>query len=266
MIDSVDSRLQNASAPSSSMKLFTGIGSQYSGNTFVANANNWLHDLRSQLNGFHMGAGAWGQSYGAIPLGDRFLLSCGHNGPEVGKPLKYVKEDGTVFSTTISHWINDFPNGDADMSIYVTSTALPAWVYRAPIINLPNALRELLTPYNPPTVGITQGNYTAGPAAAYGYYNTPDNRMVRVAALDGVNPSTTLRTPLYHYSVVGDSGSPDYALIGNTLYLLRIVLMGGGYGQCVCDYIEYINSMIARGATAAGISPITVVAVEPPTL
>lgn len=276
MIGSVDSRLQVAATPSTSMKLFTGVGMGYTGSTYTVNTSNWLHDLRDQLNGFHMRAGAWNQSYGAIPLGDRFLLSCGHNGPGIGNALRYVKADGTVFNTTISKWINDHPavaQGNvsdtkqayvADLSIYVTADALPEWVNRAPIINLPASTRTTLAALNAPSIGVTQGNWDAGPAAAYGYYDTPDNRMVRVASLAGLTPVTALRTPFYHYGVVGDSGTPDYALIEDTIYLLRVVLSSGGTGAYVCDYIDYINAMIARGATAAGISPITVSAVTNP--
>ena len=276
MMDSVDSRLQVAATPSASMKLFTGVGVSYTGTTFPVNTSNWLHDLRPQLNGFHMRAGAWNQSYAAIPLGDRFLLSCGHNGPGIGNALRYVKADGTIFDTTISKWINDHPNVNqgsvsdtkqayvTDLSVYVTASALPEWVHRAPIIDLPASTRATLTALNAPSIGVTQGNWNAGPAAAYGYYDTPDNRMVRVASLAGLTPGTTLRNPFYHYGVVGDSGTPDYALIEDTIYLLRVILNGGGTGVYISDHIGYINAMIARGAAVAGIAPITISAVPNP--
>lgn len=270
MIDAVDSRLAVAATPAASMKLFTGLTAAYAGATFVANTANWLHDLRPQLNGFHMKAGGWTQSYGAIPLGDRYLLSCSHNGPDIGEALTYVKADGTVFNTTVSKWINDNVakvSSDTkqaytvDLSVYVTAHALPEWVCRVPIVNLPAATRDILNFYSPPTVGVTQGNWQSGPAGAYGLYDTPDNRMLRVAALNGTTPSSSLRTPFHHHGKVGDSGTPLYALIADTLYLLGVTLSEGGSGLYVCDHMAEVNSLIARGAAAAGIAPITVSAV-----
>lgn len=270
MASAVDGYLTAAATPSTSMKLFMGIGALYTGSTFAPNTSNWLQALRSQLTGFHSKAGAWTQGYAAIPLGDRFALSCGHNGPGIGTVLTYVKGDGTIFETTISHWIND--HGDvaqiyvsdtkqayqADLSVYVLADALPAWVNRAPIIRITDEDRVVMDSYDPPTVAISQGGWNAGPSSPYGYADTPDNRMVYAKSMLIKTPRTGLRDPFFHDVKTGDSGSPEYVLINDTLYLYRVITNTGGSGVYVADWIPYINSMIARGATVASIPPITI--------
>jgi len=275
MSASVDALLTSAATPSTSMKLFTGVGPVYSGSTFVPNTDNWLQSLRSQLTGIHMGAGAWTQSYGLIPLGDRFLLSCGHNGPRLGDTLKYVKADGTVFTTTISKWINDHEDilqiyvSDTkqayvtDLSLYVTADVLPAWVYRAPIIRITDEDRAAMDSIDPPTVAISQGNWTDGPTSPYGKADTPDNRMVFVKSMLLKTPRTGLRDPFHHGAYVGDSGTPEYVLLGGVLYLYRVITTGGETGIYVADWLDYLNALIVRGATAASISPITVSTTTP---
>lgn len=265
----VDRRLAVAAAPSASMKLFTGIGAGYSGSTFTPNTANWLQDLRSQLTGFHMGAGGYNQSYALMPLGDRFVLNCAHNGPEpLPLSLKYVKGDGTVFTTTATHWINDrvgAVSSDAqqayvdDRMIYVLADALPAWVYRAPILQLTSEQKTAFA--NVPTIMITQGNWTSGPSSPYGFADTPDNRMVAIRNFGLSTPLSGAREAFRHVGQTGDSGCPDYLLIGDVLYLVRLTTFSNGSGPFIGDQMAYLNSLIARGATAAGISPITLTAV-----
>lgn len=268
MIEGVDSRLAVAAPPQDSMKLFTGIGPGYFGSTYTPNAQNWLQDLWPQLTGFHMGAGGYAQSYALIPIGDRFVLNCAHNGPEpLPLTVKYVAADGTVFTTTATHWINDRVGAlcsdtqqpyQTDLMIYVLADPLPAWVNRAPIIGLTNTQRTLLDPYDPPTVAISQGNWTAGPSTPYGKANTPDNRMAFVKSLLLKTPRTALRNPFHHGAYVGDSGTPEYILLDDVLYLYRVIASSNETGVYVADRIDYINSMIARGAAVAGIPAITI--------
>jgi hypothetical protein len=267
MIEGVDSRLAVAAPPSSSMKLFTGIVANYTGSTFVPNTANWLHDLRSQLTGFHMGADAWTQSYALIPLGDRYALSCGHNGPGPGTTVKYVSPTGVVFTTSILAWINDYPARSSsdtqqtyqtDLMVVVLADPLPTWVYRAPIIAITAGLRTALDTYDPPTVAISQGSWTAGPSTPYGEADTPDNRMAFVKSMLLKTPRTALRDPFHHGALVGDSGTPEYILIDDVLYLYRVITQPNETGVFVADWFTYINAMIARGAVVTGIPAIKI--------
>jgi hypothetical protein len=267
MIDGVDSRLSAAAAPSTAMKLFTVIGALYTGSIYTPNPQNWLQDLRPQLTGFHMGAGAWTQSYALIPLGDRYVLSCGHNGPGPGESVKYVSATGDVFTTTITHWINDYParaSSDTkqayqtDLMVCVLADPLPAWVYRAPIIALSDTLRTALDAYDPPTVAISQGNWTDGPTSPYGFADTPDNRMAFVKSMLLKTPRPALRDSFYHGAFEGDSGTPEYILLDDVLYLYRVITNSAGSGVYVGEWLPYINSLIARGATVAGIPAVKI--------
>lgn len=270
MIEGVDSRLATAATPALSMKLFNGIGPAYTGSTYVPNTSNWLHDIRPQLTGFHMGAGGYTQSYALIPLGGRFVLNCAHDGPEpLPLTVKYVGPDGQVFTTTATHWINDRVGAKTsdipqayrtDLMLYVLADPLPAWVYVAPIINLTDANLAALAPHAPPTVAISQGNWTGGAALPYGLTNTPDNRMAYVKNLALGAVTDPLRSPFQRDVQVGDSGTPEYILLDGVLYLYRVITGTGGAGVPVGRWIPLINNLIARGALRAGIPPIRVAA------
>ena len=262
MIDSVDSRLAVAASPSSSASLFSNTTANWTSTVFVPNSQCWLQDLRPQLTGVHMYAGGYLQSYAAAPISPRHGLSVSHGGPDIGTTIRFVSPTGTVFTTTILKWINDNPNvgqgsvSDAkqpyvtDLSVYLFEHELPDWVFKAAILPIANSDRNISYPMDPPTVVISQGNWTIGPAES----NTPKNRQVYVKSLNLITPRPLLRNPFHHEVVVGDSGSPEFALIDNKLYLVRIVTSYGGSGVFLGDYLNYINSLIKRADASASIS------------
>lgn len=221
------------------------------------NTGLWCQDLRPQLTGVHMGAADWGQSYGLQAITPRHAISCAHNGPPVGKSVKYASASGGVFTTSISKWINDAPSVASsdtkgpwvtDLSVYLLADELPAWVCKAPVLALSTAERAELTALNPPTLAVSQGNWSAGPAAS----NTPQNRKayaknIALGAVAGAED-------FFHLVQVGDSGTPEFIVADGTLYLHRIITAYGGGGVFVSQHVSYINSLIARADAAAGIS------------
>jgi hypothetical protein len=259
MISAVDTRLAGRNA-ATDLALFSNTTGNWASAVFVPNASFWCQDIRAKLTGFHMYAGDWSQSYGLQMITPRHAISCGHNGPPPGKPLRYVSADGTVFETSISKWINDFPNAGStsdtnrtfvtDLSVYLLADEAPAWVYKAPILGLTNQDREWLGPLDPPTVAVSQGSRTDGTPIQ----NTPNNRKLYVKSLILKSPRTALRDPFYHAVTVGDSGTPEFILVKDTPYLYRIITGSNGSGVLVADHVAYINSLIARADAAAGIS------------
>ncbi len=263
MIVAVDSRLATAGAPSDSMKLFSGIGPVYTGTDYPLNTACWLHDLREQITGVCMYAGNYTQGYDLAPLGDHYALCCGHNGPEpLPLTCRWVNVDGTVHTNTATHQINDYPSGEADLQIYVFADPFSEWVKRIPIIALTLAERAAMAAFDPPTMAVSQGTWMNGPTTPYGYADTPDNRMAYVKSLSLATLLTTLRNPFFHAAFTGDSGTKEYVLTNDTLYMLRVITQGSGAGVFICDHIDYVNSLIAEGATASGHAPITISAIR----
>jgi len=260
----VDDRLAAVTvSPADAMPLFSNTTAHWTSTTFVPNADNWLQDLRPQLTGIHMYAGDYHQSYGMMPITRRHVISCGHNGPRVGNTVRYVKEDGTVFETTILKWINDHSDispldvsdtkqtpAQGDLSIYLLADELPTWVNIAPIFpHISNFYKNQLIP-RIPTVRISQGNLVS----------TPKNREVSISsALGGTgNPTVdSLRASFWQFVAFGDSGTPIYFLIDHDLDDLtpaRLYLYEVCSGEVLADFLPYINSMISRADAAAGIT------------
>ena len=259
-VQAVDSRIAGQD-PSTSMPLFSNLTPKWTLTTFVPNSHFWLKDIRAQITGIHMGADDWTQSYGLMPITKRHCLSCGHNGPPPGKVVKYVNTNGEVFEARILKWINDHPGlgqdrvsdqkqagPHPDLSVYLLDKELPDWVRIAPIFpKLKSDELSYLSLHNTPAICISQGNVddTTLPAAQ----RTPNNRMAYITRFPGLGPGdTALRNPFYHSVYTGDSGTPMYLLVGDTLYLYSLVS-----GAVVADQLPYINSMIVRANVTAGL-------------
>jgi len=281
MTEQVDSRLAGKDA-ATDMRLFTGLGSNTTATVFPQNTTCWLHSLRSQLCGFHMGAGAgYGQGYGLLPLGGRFFLGVAHNGPAAGATVYYPLPDGTTFTTTIQRiFLDNATTGVSltgvspdtvasgarrayDFSIYITAAAAPSTLSVIPLVNLDINL-SLMTVLNPPTVYISQGSSTSTAAKA----PTPQNRKCAVMPFtNGYYSADTfaLRSSFGHQVSVGDSGCPQYLLINNKLYLQEMNTLG--YAPISTgNGFNYIQDLVNRAAAAHGISPITITTVKNPPL
>ncbi len=247
---------------SETMPLFSNISAAYEGNTFVPNDNLWCNDIRSQLTGIHMGAGNFHQTYGLMPLGDRFALSCGHNGPELNEPgsvctVKYVSATGVVETATAVAKVNAYGAADSevvaagvpavDMQIYAFSNDIPSFAYRAPLLALTASDITAIHRRGGETVMISQGNRTDG---IYPEQNTPKNRKVyRSTPSNGLFP-----IDWRHYITVGDSGTPSYVLLNDVLYLVGVI---SGFSMSQTT-INYLNILIGIAAARSGNTPITV--------
>jgi len=274
-LESLDSRISGKD-PATTMKLYSNTTAKWTSNVFVWNDDNWLDDVKDQLDGFHMYVSDWDQSYGLMPITPRHVLSCGHNGPDVPSPphkIRYVNpEDPTmVFETDIIARINDYPGKfssdtkqplEEDLSVYLLADPLPSWVNIAPIFPTLGAYDlRILERRNVPTVCISQGNRpTSDPyVASWPAAQTPDNRKahVRGIASTAVPEANSLRTSFHHDFTPGDSGTPRYLLVDDVLYLYKVTYGGDGSGVTVSDHIGYINSLITRANTAASFTPPT---------
>lgn len=262
MTAQVDSRLAGKDA-ATDMRLFTGLTSNQAATVFPQNATCWLNDLRSQLCGFHMGAGNYGQSYGLLPLGGRFFLGVRHNGPDLGTTY-WPLPDGTTFTTTTQRIFKDTGARAAyDFSIYITAAAAPATLSVIPILNLDINL-DLMYTLNPPTVYISQG----GSSATGIKQATPQNRKCAVMPFGrGYYTADTyaLRSSFGHGVSTGDSNCPQYLLINDKLYLHQMntntyasISTGNG--------LNYIQDLVNRAAAAHGISPVAITTVTNPPL
>lgn len=274
MTQQVDSRLVGKNA-STDQRLFTELTSNVAVSPFARNATCWLNDLRSQLCGFHMGAGNYGQGYGLMPLGGRFFLCVAHNGPDLGTTY-WPLPDGSTFTTTTQSFYLDRNNagsyntsgnpgqntGPFDFCIYITAAEAPPTLSIIPIVKL-NANQNLLSALNPPTVYISQGG--ANPNLV-GKAATPQNRKCAVKPIVGsVYPENTypLRSSFGHLVSIGDSGCPQYLLINNKLYLYKMNANGSPF---IGNGISYLQDLVNRAAAAHNIQPVTITTVTNPPL
>jgi hypothetical protein len=102
---------------------------------------------------------------------------------------------------------------------------------------------------NPPFVAVSQGNWSAGPAAS----NTLHNRKIYVKNQKFIT-ETGQRLAFFHRPQVGDSGCPDFLLCIGTLYFNRVITGSNGGGVFVGDFIPLLNSFIARADALQGIT------------
>lgn len=243
-ISAVDSRIAGK-VPADSMHLFSNTTAAWTSATFTPNRNLWCEDLRRYLTGVHMRAGGWNQSYGLQAITPRHLISCGHNGPGIGESVRFVNVDGTVFDTTLLQWQKD--NGTTsyvtDLSIYLTAHELPAWVHKAVILRADASARQRMVTAGMPTVAVSQGNVVG----------TPKNRMVYTKQLD-LSPLPPHRSAWGYAPTTGDSGTPEFVMTPEGLLLLRIITLSNGAGVFVGDYLDYVQALIGRADSAAGIS------------
>jgi len=280
MTEQIDSRLAGKDA-ATDMRLFTGLASNTTATTFTPNTTCWLHSLRSQLCGFHMGAGGYGQSYGLLPLGGRFFLCVAHNGPSAGATVYYPLPDGTTFTTTIQRiFLDNATTGVSltstspdtvasgarrayDFSIYITAAAAPSTLSVIPLVNL-DINYGLMNALNPPTVYISQGSSSATGTKQ----PTPQNR--KCAVMPFINSyysadTFALRSSFGHSVSTGDSGCPQYLLINNKLYLQEMNTIGFG-PISTGNGFNYIQDLVNRSAAAHSISPITITTITNPPL
>lgn len=237
----------------------------HSSEVFVPSANFFAPGLRSQLTGVSMYNGGWNQSYGPTMITPRHAILCGHNGPGVGDAMRFVSADGSqVFNTTQLKKINDYPGAAssdtkqtyvADVAIVLTQHEVPAWVYKAPVLNITSEMESELAGVNPPTLAVSQGNATAALFPSNPGAWTPNGRMLYVSAISPNASFNSLREPFARRpKVVGDSGTPDFIYAGGTMWLHRIINYSSGTGEIVSQRAAYINALIARADAAAGIS------------
>jgi hypothetical protein len=244
--------------PAESLHLFSNTTANWTASDFVPNENLWCQSLRSQLTGVHMYvSGGWMQGYGLTAITPRHVLSCAHNGPQGNSNLtvRYVRETGEVFETHLARWCCDSVANAAkvnvpqetiraDLSVYLLADELPEWVYKAPVIALTDMERYAMEPYKPLALAVSQGSWSTGPTAS----NTPRNRVVYPKRLGWWDYAEGFED-WYHPPQVGDSGTPEFVLIGGILYLYQIISGGN-----VWSHIDYIREMIARCDAAAGIT------------
>jgi hypothetical protein len=264
----IESRLIDKT-PDVAQHLFSNTTANWTEPTFVPNTQLWCQDLRSQLTGVHMFvSGGWLQGYGLQAITPRHAISCAHNGPAGNRNhmVRYVNTDGTVFETTILKWIGDtwpaqahklsvpplpYAEGMSDLSVYLFADPLPEWVYKAPVLGgFANMQQAVLWDSGMTTIAVSQGSWTTGPDES----NTLRNRKVYPKRIVGRGYQGTMNpivASFYHDVRVGDSGTPEFMLIDDTLYLYSIITRGGGGGVHVSNYVDYINSMIGRADAAA---------------
>jgi hypothetical protein len=267
MTQSIDSRLSGKDA-SVSMPIFSNTTNNWNSNVFIRNPNLWCVDLSAKLTGTACWKQDWLQSIGVTAITRRHCITAGHpSGPEVGKKIRFANVGGLssggreeIFETTLIQRINDINTNGIDISVYLLADELPSWVYVTPIAQLPTALIDRLT--NPvdnwlydglplPTMIISQGNWSSGPPLA----NTLSGSVAYVSSTaHNLYPRTTLRDPFFHQVAVGDSGTAEYMILGNNIFLYRIILYTGGGGIFPGSYQTVINSYIHRADIAAGIN------------
>lgn len=290
VVDSIDSRL-TGKTPSQAMPLYSGIGPKWVPAQFdlsnpnpspdpIPNPDSWLEkDIRDQV-GVSMYSGAYHQSYGLTPITPRHCINCGHNGPRIGMDVVFVTTAGRIFTTKIIRWINDsrgsgvsasdvsdaLQPAQADISIYLLRDPLPDFPLDKVVLakffpEITNAEELMFQFLKTPEIVISQGNGTQGGGLSMDQL-TPNNRKAYIRDMDSVfRPGDPARGLFNHDVFFGDSGTPRYLLINDSLYLTG--LSDGGGPRMLSNYLGYINQMIARADVAESISTGYTVSAEP---
>jgi hypothetical protein len=232
----------------------------------------WGSDLNSQLNcAVVYKSGGWYQSVGGVAITPRHILACGHVRDNfINVTAKFLNDSGEIpVNQVVKTIVNTYQiagqspmtyQGETlDLRIWLLDSDLPSWVYKCPIATISPefAIKLVNSPLSIPCINVTQGATI---------------QFQKLGVLNGVypyQPTSSLRSPFYHASYTGDSGTPTFVLINNKLYLQGVIVGVGGSIQDVWNTskVEYINEMIRRVDALQGITTgYTVSAVDMSTL
>lgn len=228
----------------------------YDAGTFVRNSNFLLNSTHRDAVTC---ASPWNSRQGAFRAGTavtpRHVLVATHYPLAVGDTIKFVTSDDTVISRTITRKVTVKENSDIDMLLL--DSDLPATI--TPCKLFPSNYEDYLpagTAYNSyaaTSIPLLTVNARGEKASV--------RELLRITITDhghlGVQvkvpePTSSLY-PFYEPTVVGDSGSPVFAVIGSELWLMNLWWSGGG-GTFLASILTELNSAISSLDASEGIS------------
>ena len=232
----------------------------------------WGSDLNSQLNcAVVYKSNGWYQSNGGVAITPRHDLACGHVQDDfINVTAKFLNDSGELPVQQVTKTIvktyqiagqspMTYQGRTLDLRVWLLDSDLPSWVYKCPIATISSdiASKIINSPLSIPIINVTQGATI---------------QFQKLGVLNGTypyQPTSSLRSPFYHNSYTGDSGTPSFVLINNKLYLQGIVVGAGGGIREVWNpsQVEYINELIRRVDNLQGVTTgYTVSAVDMTTL
>lgn len=230
-------------ATTSMLPIFSGYTASLSSGIYTRNTACWAYGLDLTC------ISPWNSKSGRYRAGTlitpRHIINSAHYELDVGNIVKFVMNDNTVVSRTITGKKRhpDYSPYYPDLTVYTLDSDVPSG------IGFSKVLPSDYVDYIPDVYGIAA-------------LCLDQEEKAIISDLDGwvdyvgfTVPDSVDEQVLYENKVSGDSGNPAFLVINEELVLLTCWTYGGwGVGTFVTPLIDDLNQMIIDADTQAGVS------------
>lgn len=247
--DDIDSRIDGVVASDTTTKLFST--QDYESSTYVWNTDFWAYgvDFTPVVAGTSFTdccpPGDF-ERRGGVLISPRHVLFANHYTIPTGQTVRFVKQDGTVVTRTIS---NQAQVGTTDIQIALLDSDVDSGIGFAKVMpsNFESYLPSLVfgSDITIPSVNLMGGAYFLGnDSDKRGYIREVIDQDFFSSVVYG-NPIIPERAAFFGRTYQnGDSGNPNFVIINDELVVLNAVLSPGGSGPFISKYITEINSVM----------------------
>ena len=238
--NAVDSRIDNSMTMNTNGKVYST--QDHSTPNYVRNTNLWCSDI--DLTCISPWNSRNSNKRAGTLITPRHVLNAAHYPLSNGDTIRFIADDGTVHTRTISGTTNhpDYSPYYPDLRLYTLDSDLPAAI--SPCTVMPADWNDYLV-------------------------NNADNRPAALlldqeekALIADLRTSSAFSFPtdadrlIFSESIIsGDSGNPSFIILNGELVLVTVWTYGGaGSGTPVSDNIADLNTMIATTDAQAGVS------------
>lgn len=254
LYDNIDSRINGVTASDATTKLWST--EDQATPTYVWNVNFWgygtdltpISPWNSQTD--CCGVGDHARRAGVL-ISPRHIAFANHYAPNLGTQYRFIKQDGTVVTRTMTNEAQVFTAGGSqtDIEIGVLDSDVPAGISFAKVLpaNYVSYLPSLTSTTTVPTLNLMGGAYSIPDTDKQGYIKelyqlTPDG----YGGVGFEPPTIAHRLTFFPRDyMTGDSGNGSFLIINNQLVLLDTTTSFGGFGPNYAAFITQINSVMA---------------------
>lgn len=247
MYDDIDTRLGVLGASDVTTKLWST--QDYASASYVWNTNFWAYgvDLTSVVAGTSWTdccAPGDHERRAGVLISPRHVILADHywrgnSLPTSGITLRFIKQDGTVVTRTITNYLRV---GSTDIDIAILDSDVPAGINFAKVLpaNYTTYLPSLTSTTTVPTLSLVGGAYDVADTDKQGYVRELN---VLSGSMYFTQSTVAQRSAFFGRAVAnGDSGNPSFLIINDEPVLLSSATSFSHFGPDYAQNITAINS------------------------